>query len=115
MGKNTTLGKLQFFAGRYGRIGIKCALKGKKSKNPLEIFCHACALLNIWTGLFAENDKKQLEEGLSTMLQIAKDLLAVQPRNNMGERWTWEINRKMVKIQSEDTAFSVGFWRRSGS
>ena len=59
----------------------KAWFEGKLIKNPLEIFCHACALMNFWTGLFATADKEQLEEGVATMLKIAKEILADQQRS----------------------------------
>lgn len=56
----------------------KACFEGKIIKNPLEIFCYACALMNFWAGLFADSEKKQLEDGVTTMLKIANELLAVQ-------------------------------------
>jgi hypothetical protein len=38
-------------------------------KNPLEIICHAGALMKFWAGLYAEGDKKALEEGANLMLK----------------------------------------------
>jgi hypothetical protein len=37
--------------------------------------------MNFWTGLYAPADKEQLEEGVATMLKIAKELLAAQQGN----------------------------------
>jgi hypothetical protein len=35
----------------------KVVFEKKVVKNPLEIICHACALMIYWSGLFAELDK----------------------------------------------------------
>lgn len=40
--------------------------------------------MNFWTGLFPSNERKQLEDGVATMLKISNDLLAVQRRSNAG-------------------------------
>jgi hypothetical protein len=50
----------------------------KVVKNPLEIICHACALMIYWSGLFAELDRDQLIEGANTMLRVAEEVLAAQ-------------------------------------
>lgn len=50
-------------------------------KDPLEIICHACALVKYWAGLFPSIDKEKLEEGAATMLRLAKELLASQRKN----------------------------------
>jgi len=48
----------------------------KLIKNPLEIICHACALMSYCSGLYAELDQEQLVEGANTMLRVAKEVLA---------------------------------------
>lgn len=50
----------------------------KLIKSPLEIVCHACALMKYWVGLFADMDQDQLVEGANTMLRVAKEILATQ-------------------------------------
>jgi hypothetical protein len=50
----------------------------KVVKNPLEIICHACALMVYWSGLFAELDRDQLIKGANTMLRVAEEVLAAQ-------------------------------------
>lgn len=44
-------------------------------KNPIEIICHAAALIWFWTGLYEEVDKTMLINGVNTMLRVAADLL----------------------------------------
>lgn len=56
---------------------IAC-FENKLIKNPLEIICYICALLQYWSGLFAEVDQDQLVEGANLMLKVAKEVLAVQ-------------------------------------
>jgi hypothetical protein len=34
--------------------------------------------MNFWAGLFVDDEKQQLEEGVATMLKIANELQAVQ-------------------------------------
>lgn len=46
--------------------------------SPLEIICHACALMIYWAGLYPEMDHDQLVEGANLMLKVAKEVLAVQ-------------------------------------
>ena len=38
----------------------KACFNVKKLKNPIEIMCHACALMRFWIGLYAEVDMKTL-------------------------------------------------------
>jgi hypothetical protein len=47
-------------------------------KSPLNIFCHICALMKYWAGLYAESNKEQLVEGINTMLRVAKGVLKRQ-------------------------------------
>ena len=47
-------------------------------KSPLEILCHANALMVFWAGLYAEMDREQLIEGANLMLKVAKEVLAKQ-------------------------------------
>jgi hypothetical protein len=56
----------------------KACFEQKLINNPLEIICHACALMIYWSGLFAEFDHEQLVEGANTMLRVAKEILAAQ-------------------------------------
>lgn len=76
--KNTTQGVLQRFVGQYGNAGIEQFLIKKLIQSPLEIICHACALMRYWVGLFAEMDQEQLVEGANTMLKVAQEILATQ-------------------------------------
>jgi hypothetical protein len=62
----------------------KACFENKIIQNPLEVICHACALMNFWTGLFTNIDKEQLEEGVATMLRVAKQLLSVQQKEQPG-------------------------------
>lgn len=67
----------------------KVVFEGKLLKTPLEIICHACALMTYWSGLFAEMDRDQLVEGANTMLHVAKEILAAQT--------TRQVNRLLLE------------------
>jgi len=56
----------------------KASFDKKLIKDPLEIICYACALMKFWSGLYAKMDEEQLEEGVNTMLRVAKEILALQ-------------------------------------
>lgn len=56
----------------------KACFEKKILKSPLEIICHASALMIFWAGLYAEMDRDQLIEGANLMLKVAKEVLAVQ-------------------------------------
>ena len=73
------------FVGQYGKNRNKACFEKNFIKNPLEIICHAYALMKYWAGLFAERDREQLEEGVATMMRVATELLANQQR---GRSWT---------------------------
>ena len=73
------------FVGQYGKNRNKSCFEKNFIKNPLEIICHAYALMKYWAGLFAEIDREQLEEGVATMMRAATELLANQQR---GRSWT---------------------------
>lgn len=47
-------------------------------KSPVEIICHAGAVMKFWAGLYAEMDMKEMEEGVNTMLKVAMDILATK-------------------------------------
>lgn len=47
----------------------------KLIKSPLEVICHAGTLIKFWAGLYAEADKKALEDGANLMLKLAMDIL----------------------------------------
>ena len=53
----------------------KACFDGVVIKNPIEILCHAGALMRFWTGLYAEVDKEMLINGVNTMLREATRLL----------------------------------------
>ena len=53
----------------------KACFEGEIIKNPIEILCHAGALMQFWTGLYAEVDREMLVNGVNTMLQVAARLL----------------------------------------
>ena len=50
----------------------------KLIKNPIEIICHAGALMRFWTGLYAEVDRRMLINGVNTMLKVASNILLPQ-------------------------------------
>lgn len=56
----------------------KACSEGKLLRNPVEIVCHACALIHFWAGLFAGEDKDVMIDGVNAMLKIAVKLLAKQ-------------------------------------
>ena len=70
-------------------------------KNPLEIICHACALIIYWSGLFAELDRDQLIEGANTMLRVAKEVLAAQTTRQVNQLLLEDGDRS---DQDEDSA-----------
>jgi len=51
----------------------KACFQGKVIKNPIEIICHAGALMQYWTVLYAE-----VVNGVNTMLKVAAELLLPQ-------------------------------------
>ena len=57
----------------------------KVVKNPLEIICHACALMIYWSGLFAELERDQLIEGANTTLRVAKEVFAAQTTRQVNQ------------------------------
>lgn len=56
----------------------KACFEQKLINNPLEVICHASALMIYWSGLFAEIDHEQLVEGTNTRLRVAKEILSAQ-------------------------------------
>lgn len=62
-------------------------------KSPLEILCHASALMILWAGLYGEMDRDQLIEEANLMLKVAKELLAKQT--------TRQVNQ-MLLLQDQD-------------
>jgi hypothetical protein len=58
----------------------KVCFENKVILNPISIICHACALMSYWAGLYEGMDKEALEEGVTTMLRIATDLLNKRSR-----------------------------------
>jgi len=61
-------------------------------KNPIEILCHAGALMRFWTGLYAEVDKEMLINGVNTMLREATRLLLPKSR----------VEDRMKRLKSGD-------------
>jgi hypothetical protein len=53
------------------KIRNKVCFDGKTFRNPIEIICHACALMKYWAGLQKEGDKEVLIQGVETMIKIA--------------------------------------------
>lgn len=50
--------------------------ENKFIKSPLEIICHAGALMKFWAGLYIGLDREELEAGVNSMLKPAMDMLA---------------------------------------
>ena len=46
----------------------KACFDGKIINKPIEIICHAGALMHFWTGLYAKVDRLMLISGVNTML-----------------------------------------------
>lgn len=67
LARSTTPSVLQPFARLFGRKETMLVLRGRSSKT-LQIFCHACALMHYWAGLYGEMDKVHLVEGDNLML-----------------------------------------------
>jgi hypothetical protein len=60
----------------------KICFEGKFIKHPGSIICSACVLMSCWAGLYAEEDKKALEDEVNTMLHIVVKLLSKKTPNN---------------------------------
>lgn len=56
----------------------KACFDGAIIKNPVEILCHAGALMRFWACLYAEVDREMLINGVNTMLRVAVELLLPQ-------------------------------------
>jgi hypothetical protein len=59
----------------------KACFQRKIIKNPIEILCHAGALMQRWTSLYAEVDRVMLVNGVNTMLKVAVELLLSQDQS----------------------------------
>lgn len=62
----------------------RSCFEGKILMKPIEILCHACALMRFWAGLYAEEDEEMLVEGANAMLMIAVKLLC-KPRRKASD------------------------------
>lgn len=60
----------------------KACFEGVLIKNPIQIICHAGALMRFWTGLYADVEK-MLINGVNTMLKVAAELLL--PKKSGGD------------------------------
>ena len=62
LARNFMLLVLMLYVGQSGKPRIKHVLtfEGKLIKNPVEILCHACALMRFWAGLYVGDDKEIL-------------------------------------------------------
>ena len=69
MKRNFMCWVLQLYVGPY-KVRSKACFEGKLIKNPIEILCHACALMRFWADLYADGAKEALIEGVNTMLKI---------------------------------------------
>jgi hypothetical protein len=63
----------------------KACFENKIIKSPLEIICHAGALMKFWAGLYPELDKKELEKGVDLMLKVAMNILASKKSKSSAE------------------------------
>lgn len=54
----------------------KACFEASSLKTPIETICYAGALMRSWAGLYGEEDKAMLMEGVNIMLQVATRLLA---------------------------------------
>lgn len=62
LARNFMLLVLLLYVVQSGKPRIKHVLtfEGKLIKNPVEILCHACALMRFWAGLYVGDDKEIL-------------------------------------------------------
>lgn len=73
----------------------KAYFEGKFIKNPIEILCHAGALLRFWTGLYGEVDRAMLIDVVNTMLKVAAEL---------PKKATEDKQQKLLKFSGDDEA-----------
>ena len=77
LARNFMLLVLLLYVGQSRKPRTKHVLtfEGKLIKNPVQILCHACALMRFWAGLYVGDDKEILIDGVNAMLKIAVELL----------------------------------------
>lgn len=75
MGKKFHLWGISAICWAIWKARNRACLDGRIIRNPIEILCHAAALMCFWTGLYAEIDSMMLINGVNTMLKVASDLL----------------------------------------
>jgi hypothetical protein len=62
----------------------KACFDKKIIKNPMEIICHARALMKFLARLYPELDREALEEGVNVMLKVSLDILATKKIKKSG-------------------------------
>jgi hypothetical protein len=75
MERNSIFGGSQLSVGPSGKLENRACFEGKIIKHPIEILCHAGALMHFWTGLYADVDKEMLVNGVNTLLRVAASLI----------------------------------------
>lgn len=88
----------------------KICFDGKKLHNPIDIVCHACALIKFWAGLQKEVDKETLIQAADTMLKIAVQLLTKKRQATNQVRMIQddgEDDDAALKVQSDVKAMAV--------
>lgn len=63
----------------------KAVFEKKLIKSPVEIICHICSLLMYWTGLYDEHEREQMKQGVETVLNVAKEILAKQTAQQVNQ------------------------------
>jgi hypothetical protein len=79
----------------------KLCFEWKNIHNSIPIICHACALMNYWAGLYSEVDKKILEAGVNSMMQITMRFCwtrSLEGAINFGSRRTMVVNSKVDDV-----------------
>ena len=75
MGKKFHLWGISAICWAIWKARNRACFDGRIIRNPIEILCHAAALMCFWTGIYAEIDSMMLINGVNTMLKVASDLL----------------------------------------
>lgn len=76
----------------------RACFDGKIIRNPIEIICHAGALMRFWTGLFLEMDRAMLIDGANTMLKVATEIFISQSTTGGRMKRLKSIRRTILRI-----------------
>jgi hypothetical protein len=53
----------------------KAGFEGKSVQEPASIVCYACVRMSSWAGLYLDDDKEAMLDGVNTMMKIAMKLV----------------------------------------